>query len=187
MSAGTDTEDLRAAIGAAIRQRRERLGLSTRTLAAQAGVSQSMLSGVENGAVLPSVMTLYVVAEALGAGPADLLPRGEGRLGDGHAPALPASGAGEAAATTLLHVGPGHLLEAYRIEMPGGYRDPAPFRHRGEDHTHVLSGCLDLELDGEVHHLEAGDSLWYDATRQHRMASPHCASVVLLTTARYER
>ena len=62
-----------------------------RALAARCGVSQPFLSAVERGLSMPSIATLYRLAEVLGTAPADLLPAsatgdvsvvraGEGRL-----------------------------------------------------------------------------------------------------------
>jgi len=52
-------------IGELIREQRERLGLSVRTLAAQAGFSPSFISQVENGLASPSIGSLEKIAACL--------------------------------------------------------------------------------------------------------------------------
>ncbi|WP_326594515.1 helix-turn-helix domain-containing protein [Streptomyces sp. NBC_01803] len=66
--------DASALVGAAVRAARLRAGLSTRELAALAGISQPFLSQVERGQSAPSVNTVYRLAEALGLSPAALMP-----------------------------------------------------------------------------------------------------------------
>lgn len=58
-----DSVDL--AIGAALRDLRERRGLSARQLAARAAVSAAMVSRIENGQVSPSISTLSALSKAL--------------------------------------------------------------------------------------------------------------------------
>lgn len=53
-------------IGAKVRAARRARGQSLRQLAAELGVSASLLSQVENGKVQPSVATLYALVNALG-------------------------------------------------------------------------------------------------------------------------
>ena len=55
-----------AAIGARVRERRERLGLSQRALARRVGVSVAFVSCVERGERLPSLETLARLADCLG-------------------------------------------------------------------------------------------------------------------------
>ena len=57
----------RRAAGRAVVTARVRRGLSQKELAAQAGISQSDLSRIEQGIANPSVATLGRIAEALGA------------------------------------------------------------------------------------------------------------------------
>jgi transcriptional regulator with XRE-family HTH domain len=57
--------DVRQVIGENIRRRRLALGLSQERLAAQIGVEQSYLSGLEYGRRNPTAVTLWHVALAL--------------------------------------------------------------------------------------------------------------------------
>jgi transcriptional regulator with XRE-family HTH domain len=53
-------------LGERIREERVARGVSLRTLAAEVGVSASMISQIENGKSQPSVSTLYAITSALG-------------------------------------------------------------------------------------------------------------------------
>jgi transcriptional regulator with XRE-family HTH domain len=62
----TMSEPPLAAIAAALREQRERAGLSLTELARRAGIAKSTLSQLESGSGNPSVETLWALAVALG-------------------------------------------------------------------------------------------------------------------------
>ncbi len=62
-----------AALGDAIRDRREKLGLSQEALADAAGVHVTHLGGVERGVRNPNYSTLVRIAGALGVSPGALV------------------------------------------------------------------------------------------------------------------
>jgi transcriptional regulator with XRE-family HTH domain len=62
------------AIGTHVRQAREGRGWSQETLAAEAGLDRSYMSGVERGVRNLSVLKLAAIASALGVPARDLLP-----------------------------------------------------------------------------------------------------------------
>ena len=182
------TGRLEDGLGPAVRELRLRRHLSTHALARLAGISQALISKVENGRVLPSVPALYAIAEALGVGPADLLPAGgDEPVPTGHGVPLPASEAGASApvATHLLHAAPSRRIEAYRVEHSAGHRDETPFQHSGEDIIHVLEGRVTL-LYGHAHlELSTGDTMWIDGMTPHSFLTPRSTGVTaLIMTAR---
>ncbi|MEM7068794.1 MAG: XRE family transcriptional regulator [Pseudomonadota bacterium] len=63
-SSGRDEID--GAIGSALRDLRENLGLTARQLAAQSGISAAMISRIETGQTSPSISTLNALSGALG-------------------------------------------------------------------------------------------------------------------------
>lgn len=155
-------------VGARVRAVREGRGLTTRALAALSGLSQSLLSDVENGRVLPSVASLYAIAEALGTGPAELLPQDadSARLTD-HGVPLPESNPGDAVSIRMLYGAPGRRIEAYSTEYPAGQSDEEPFQHSGEDVVLVLEGNLRLTVGARTEDLRAGDAAWLEASAPH--------------------
>jgi transcriptional regulator with XRE-family HTH domain len=75
-----------AALAAVLRHRREAAGLSQNRLAAESGVSRTMLTHVERGLRFPTVDLLCRLARGLGATPARILAQAERelRLGKTH-------------------------------------------------------------------------------------------------------
>jgi transcriptional regulator with XRE-family HTH domain len=61
------------ALGRAIRRRREAKGWTLDTLAAESGVSRRMLIGIEHGSRNAGVVSVFAIASALGANPAELI------------------------------------------------------------------------------------------------------------------
>lgn len=170
-------------IGEEIRALRTQRRLSTRALAALAGVSQPLLSSIENGRTQPSVPSLYAIAEALGVGPSALLPHEESVVRSAHG--MPLAPGDSPVSLALLHAAPSHAIEAYRVEHPPGHRDAEPFQHSGEDMIHVLEGALVVECGEITLRLAQGDTVLIDGTSAHSFATdPESPAVVLVVTVR---
>ena len=64
-------------------------------------------------------------------------------------------------------------IELMRITAErGGSSGEAPYQHAGEDAGTVLEGVLELEVDGVLGRLQAGDSFRFPATLPHRFSNP---------------
>jgi transcriptional regulator with XRE-family HTH domain len=61
------SEDVRRPVGDNVRRLRTAAGLSQAELAARMGVDRAYISGLEQGARNPTIITLWHVAKALGA------------------------------------------------------------------------------------------------------------------------
>lgn len=69
---------MRRLVGRNVRKIRKAKGLTQEVLAEVAGVSQQYVSDLERGRRNPSVITLYVLAQAMGVSHVDLvMPDGE--------------------------------------------------------------------------------------------------------------
>lgn len=170
------TDDVRAAVGQAIRRAREAAGLSMRALARASEVSQPFLSQVEKGETSPSLSSLYRLAHALGVSPSQLMPpvsppRGVSVLRRGEGRELPVSEAPGAASGRLLSGGSGHLLEVveYRVAPDqdlGGW-----FESDGEMTVYVIDGEVEVTLEHEGSwRLGAGEAISHPADIRHRWA-----------------
>ena len=63
---------------------------------------------------------------------------------------------------------------------PGATSDGA-YRHEGEEFIYVLSGRVEIVLDGdEFHDLGTGDSLYFDSRRHHSWSNRHDGETVLI-------
>ena len=145
-----------------------------RTIAERAGVSESFLSQVERGKASASIASLRRIAGALGVNVADLFePGGPPRprvLRRGERPTL---GFGVLGTKRLLTPRPLQHLEVFVGELAvGGSTGEEPYVHGdSEELVVVLAGTVQLELDGEVHELESGDSIDYRSSMAHRVTN----------------
>jgi transcriptional regulator with XRE-family HTH domain len=73
--------DMRKLVGRDLKRIREGKGLTQEQLADACGYSQQYLSGVEQGHRNPTIITLYEIAQALGASHVDLVKSERGRQG----------------------------------------------------------------------------------------------------------
>jgi transcriptional regulator with XRE-family HTH domain len=167
------TDRLGRDLGRAVRRTRQSAGLSMRALAARAGLSQPFLSAVERGLSMPSIATLYRVAEALDVSPSSLLPAepagevqviraSEGRL-------VPSSERAGSAVGRLVLSDEDTGLEIYEYVTGPGEDLDVWYAHDGRKVLHLIEGALRVELDGhETVRLEAGDCLVHAASIPHR-------------------
>lgn len=184
-----DDEVVLQGIGAAIRAHRTAAGLSMRELAARAGMSQPFLSNLENARAMPSVATLYRLANALGTGPHEFLPSQSHpvvvvRDGDGlRSPVDDAPGSPE---SVLVAGAPGRMIEAHTFDVGPDTRIGDWFEHDGEDFVMVVEGRLVVEFgDGRTVEMAAGDTMWHVSELAHRWRTPPGVGArVLLVNAR---
>jgi transcriptional regulator with XRE-family HTH domain len=74
------TTDLQLAFGEVIRELRVKAGLSQEGLSLACGRHRTYVSLIERGRNAPSITTLWVMAEALGVHPSEIIRRTERRL-----------------------------------------------------------------------------------------------------------
>lgn len=155
-------------VGRLIRERRTRLGMSLRTLAARAGFSPSFLSQVERGRASPSIASLERLAQALGTTLGELL-----RV----TPAAVVTRAGERAELSsawshaqveaLGPAGPGRAFESMMITLDPGGRSGKMSVHGGEEFAIVFAGEVRLTLGDDAYCLTPGDAATFSAELPH--------------------
>jgi transcriptional regulator with XRE-family HTH domain len=176
-------------VGPKLRAARLQKGLSLRSIAANVGVSASLISQVETGKTQPSVSTLYALVNQLGISFDELLgataPLPDERIKPAARSELPAEGMRSA----VQHGSDNPVLEmenGVRWERlatgSGGPVDPllvtyAPggsssvegklMRHSGYEYAYLLSGELTVHLEFDTYVIRAGDSLNFDSVRPH--------------------
>jgi transcriptional regulator with XRE-family HTH domain len=162
-------------LGGRIRSLREGKGLSLRTVADAAGVSESFLSQIERGVASPSVASLRRVAEALGEsvgalfeGP--LVPGQVVRVGDRRRLLHPQRRWED----VLLTPASSRRLQIILSTIEAGAGSGAePYSHDSDEEcVIVLRGQLEFWVDEEPHFLEEGDSLLFESRRPHRNRNP---------------
>jgi DNA-binding transcriptional MerR regulator/quercetin dioxygenase-like cupin family protein len=159
------------AIGGHLRQLRVRRRLSLAQVAEAVGISVGFLSAMERSQMSGSVGTLRKLArfyktnildffDANGAASRQVRP-GERKVleaGGGVRMELLAWG------NTVMEP---HL---FRIAPEAGSGDS--YSHDGEEFIYVLSGELEIALDGEQYHLKPGDSFYFESATPHRWKNP---------------
>ena len=171
-------------LGANIRALRKDQGLTLKVLAQLSGLSHPFLSQVERGLARPSMSSLHQISEALGTNASWLLAGSENtreatvvRASD--TAAVPASELGDMDGVRRVVAPEASPFQV--VEFSGA---PDEFReywvHDGFETIYVISGVVDVDLDGEIFRLEPSDSISYDTRQPHRLRAATEETVKLL-------
>ncbi|MFS0826973.1 helix-turn-helix domain-containing protein [Pseudomonas phoenicis] len=174
----TETEPrlrLEQFLGLQLKRERQAQALKLADVARIAGISQGMLSKIENAQVSTSLDSLSRLCDVLGMpmsklfaqydqpdGNALLVKAGEGmevvRRGTekGHTYQL------------LNHTrGPRKSFEAYMVSMDDASEEFPTFSHPGTELLHLLEGELVYRHGNQLYRMQAGDSLSFDGETPH--------------------
>jgi transcriptional regulator with XRE-family HTH domain len=158
-------------VGARLRKLRKMHGLSQRELAKRAGVTNGMISLIEQNRASPSVSSLKKVLDGFPVSLADFFtaefaPNNQVFYRAGE---LPDMGAGDVA---FRLVGYNHadrsmsiLHEVYPVDSDTGEE---MLRHHGEEGGFVVRGRIELTVGGETQVLGPGDAYYFDSRIPHR-------------------
>ncbi len=181
-------------IGEKIRTLRLKKKMGLVELGSHTGLSPALLSKVERGLMFPTLPTLLRVALVFSVGldfffagsrdkPLVAIVRKADRV------ALPERpGAGEVAYRfeSLDFAATERRFNAYLAEFfPVAEEAMRPHHHPGVEFIHVLQGTLGVHVNGDVHRLAAGDSIYFDATVPHayrRESGRTCTGLVVTAT-----
>ncbi len=161
-------------VGERLRAIRRMRRCTLRTVAERSGLSEGFLSQVERGRSNASIASLRRIADALGVSVSDLFePDGPPRPRVLRRDDRPALTFGVLGRKLLLTPKPLHHLEVFVGELGrGGSTGPEPYAHGDSEELFVvLSGSVELELGGELHRLEHGDSIDYRSSTPHRIVN----------------
>jgi transcriptional regulator with XRE-family HTH domain len=170
--------------GERIRHIRQSQGISLRKVAAELGVSPSLISQVETGKSRPSVAILYALAAFLGVSTDQLLglsgdeTRPREAANPAFAPTPEVQRAGENPTIEMedgvrwerLASSPDGRADALLVTYQAGASSSANgklTRHSGFEHAYILEGELTLQLDFDEYVLRPGDSLQFESARPH--------------------
>ncbi len=166
------------AIGSRVRALREAMDLSLRDLAERSGVGAATLSQVERGESSPTLAVAARIAEGLELTLSQLL-----RIDENRHVVIVRRGSGRRSTR------PGHEIEELTPPLPGqradvsrhrldggastgGAADPPVHEPGSRETVVVLSGAVDLTVDGDIHRLDEGDSATFDADLPHNLHNP---------------
>jgi len=158
-------------VGARLKQLRLSRGISQRELAKRAGVTNSTVSLVEQNNVSPSVSSLKKILDALSVSisaffagdelsqPQSFYRQGElTEIGDGTLSWQLVAARRPARRMSIIH-------ERY---PPGADSGEEMLEHDGEEGGVVISGQIEITVNGEVGVLGAGDAYYFDSRLPHR-------------------
>lgn len=167
------------ATGVRLRQLRLSRHLPLAEVAAAVGISVGFLSAIERSHMTASVGTLRKLAryyklnildffEPAQANPYRVRPEERKRL---HA--------GPGVEMELLAWG-NTVMEPHLFTLAPDAGSGESYSHEGEEFLFVLSGTLDIELEGHSHRLRAGDSFYFESNTPHSWRNPGKSSTVVL-------
>ncbi|MBX3623814.1 MAG: cupin domain-containing protein [Rhizobacter sp.] len=155
-------------VGGRLRHARLLAGIRMRDLADKVGCTESMVSKIEAGRVVPSLPMLQRLVDALGRDLASFFGS------DPNSPAMVLRNGQRPVAHTdpiregqrvsyerLVPFGAGNLLEGnIHVVEPGGLKND-PITHQGETLGYVLDGQIELTVEATSYTLNAGDSFFF--------------------------
>ena len=180
--------ELESAIGRQVRALRKRKGWTIAQFATEVGVSEGMLSKIENGQVSPSLSMLQLLAQSLST-PFTSLFHGY----DEHRAAMHVK-AGEGVEAVRAGTRAGHhytllgllaaqsspvVVEPYLITLTAESDSFETFQHDGMEFLFCLEGSVTYRHGANLYDLEPGDSLFFDAD------APHGPETLRTLPARY--
>lgn len=162
-------EETAGQLGPRLRKLRQSRSLSLGDVSEGTGISASFLSMVENGQSDITISRLMKLVHWFGVSVADLVQEPDSsriqvvRADRRRSVRLVDEGI---SIQILTPDGRHRMMPVINVyERGGGMTDPA--RHDGEEFVHVLSGRIELQVEGESVVLEAGDSAYYRADVPH--------------------
>jgi transcriptional regulator with XRE-family HTH domain len=185
-----------ADLGNEIRQLRKVRGITLQQLALATGKSVGFLSQVERNLTLPSVAALQDISEALAVHIGWFFPedpsgdpaerehvvrrQNRRRLTYSELSGTEYLGLHDELLSANLN---GQLALGISRYEPGASTGDDSYAHDGEEAGLVLSGQLQLTIDGRVHLLQAGDSFSFESKLQHRYVNPSASDETLVIWA----
>lgn len=168
-------------VGSRLREARRNAGLTQRQLAERAGVPHSQISMVEQNHSSPSVASLRRILGGVPMTMAEFFEPDQGlgeRIFFSSEELLDLTSRlshGADGRVTMRQVGDArtHNLQILQERYePGADTGPAMLEHASHEGGIVLSGEIELTVEGQVRLLRSGDAYLFDSRRPHRFRNP---------------
>lgn len=173
----SESQSFSAAVGARLKQARQRSGRSLSGLAAEAGIGKGSLSEIEAGRRNPTLSTVYAVANSLGLPLSTLLPEHPGAE-------LHSSGV----TARLLHTSAQaerQTVEVFLLSLePGERRVSSPHAPGTVEHLYMTEGAGVVGSVQEPVRISAGEAAAWSADVEHsyEAVGGPAAGVLTITT-----
>ncbi|TDX30904.1 XRE family transcriptional regulator [Modicisalibacter xianhensis] len=171
-------------VGARLKQLRQKRGLSQRELAKRAGVTNSTISLIEQNSVSPSVSSLKKILDALPVSISEFFAGEEftqekvfyraselTEIGDGKLSWRLVGARRPNRSMSIIH-------EYY---PPGADTGEDMLEHEGEEGGVIVSGTIELSVNGEAQLLTAGDAYYFDSRLPHRFRNVSDSDCVIVS------
>jgi transcriptional regulator with XRE-family HTH domain len=188
-AAAAEATDLAPVVGSNLRRLRTRRGLSLERLAQISGVSRAMLGQIELGQSAPTINVLWKIARALEVTFSALIS------------ARTQSGALVLRATeskiltskdrsftsrALFPFDEPRRVEFYELRLAAASVEEADAHPPGtSENLVVTAGTLEIDVAGDTHRLEAGDSILFEADTPHAYRNPGKVETVMYLVMTY--
>jgi len=171
---GGGTSDIEKYVGAEIRKHRRRADMTVLALAQCAGLSQGMMSKIENGHTSASLTTLAAIANALGVPLSALFSSMEQSRDVSYVPAgkgIEIDRRGTKAGHIYELLGHGVrspvAVEPYLITLSDTSDRFSDFQHEGVEYIYMLEGEVIYRHGDRRFRMGPGDSLLFDSIGPH--------------------
>jgi transcriptional regulator with XRE-family HTH domain len=171
-----DLDAALAAVGPRLRALRRDRGTTLADLSAATGISVSTLSRLESGARRPNLELLLPLARAHGVALDELV--GAPQTGDPRVHLRPVTRQGVTVVPLTRRAGG---IQAWKLVVPGGRREPDPRAHEGYEWLYVLDGRLRLVLGDQEVELGPGEAAEFDTRVPHWFGPAGDAPVELIS------
>ncbi|MDO1580728.1 MerR family transcriptional regulator [Rhizobium oryzicola] len=170
-------------IGRKIRRLRREAGKTLETVAVATGIPISLLSTFERTSQGLSFKSLHELVAHFGTTLAVLSGQedrqtGESLIRSGEWSVWPPSSTG--VTVQILSEGK-NQMECHRFVLAPGASSEGAYQHPGEEFLHLLSGSMEIILDGDqFFELRAGDSFYFESRRPHSWRNTSDGETVLI-------
>ena len=163
------------AVGAAIKELRQRHGLTIAQVSEQTGVSRGMLSKIENGQTSAGMDTLGRIARALGVSMSMLFSKYDVstsaaqhiKRGMGMEVVRRGTKSGHTYHLLAYDQGPVKLFAPFLITMNDDSEQYPTFQHPGTELLYMLEGLIEYRVGQATYQLEPGDALTFSGEIPH--------------------
>lgn len=188
-AAHAEATDLAPVVGSNLRRLRTRRGLSLERLAQISGVSRAMLGQIELGQSAPTINVLWKIARALEVTFSALISArtqsGALVLRSSESKILTSKDR-SFSSRALFPFDEPRRVEFYELRLSGGSVEDADAHPPGTtENLVVTAGTIEIDVAGDTHKLETGDSILFEADTPHAYRNPGRAEAVMYLVMTY--
>lgn len=167
-----DLDVINTKIGNKVKELRNRNGLTQQELADRTELTKGFISQLEQGKVSPSVETLFDLIECLGTTP-DLFFKDETPEKVVYSKNEFFEKIDENGNSIQWMVPPAQkfAMEPLLVVIEPGTELENDKPHEGEEFGYVITGKITLYLGADAHTVKAGESFYYPAKKNHKIAN----------------